>query len=305
MAVKVRLQKILAQAGIASRRAAELVITTGRVRVNGVIVSELGARAHPYDDRIEVDGRRVLAEQPIYAVLHKPRGVVSTAHDPEGRPTVLEELKGLGRLFPVGRLDFATSGVLLVTNDGDFAQGLLHPKRAVPKTYVVKVRGEMNEQDLNRWAEGIDLEDGRTKPAKVRFIRHEQGKSWFEITLTEGRNHQIRRMGDATGFFVMRLARVQFAGIDHVGLRPGAYRLLSRDELVALKEMYGVPKRIPRHIGSGHEQGKPPPKVRGGRMAEPSVRKRGSSSATQRSRPPRRTPAPSSPSRSGSRKRGR
>lgn len=247
--MKVRLQKILAQAGIASRRAAETLVSAGRVRVNGVIVSELGARAHPFEDKIEVDGRKILMERPIYAVLHKPRGVVSTVNDPEGRPTVLDQVKGLGRVYPVGRLDFATSGVLLLTNDGDFANGLMHPTRAVPKTYVVKVRGDMTDADIDRWAEGVDLEDGRTKPAQVRFIRHEGDKSWFEITITEGRNHQIRRMGDATGFFVMRLARVAFAGIGHVGLRPGDWRHLTRDELTELKEAYGVPKRVPRGTG--------------------------------------------------------
>jgi len=244
-----RLQKIIAQAGISSRRAAEELITTGRVRVNGKVVTELGTQADSYNDKVEVDGKRLVAEKLVYAVLHKPKNVVSTMSDPEGRPTVAELLRPLGaRLYPVGRLDFATSGVLLATNDGDFSQGLLHPKKEVPKMYVVKVQGQMEEPDLDIWRNGIDLEDGRTLPAKVRFLRHEAEKTWFEITIKEGRNQQIRRMGEATGFFVMRLARLSFAGIGHVGLRPGQARSLTGTELSALKDAYGVPKKVPHDV---------------------------------------------------------
>jgi 23S rRNA pseudouridine2605 synthase len=181
----------------------------------------------------------------VYIVLHKPKNVVSTLSDPEGRPTVAELLRDAGaRVYPVGRLDFATSGVLLATNDGDFAQGLLHPRQEVPKTYVVKVQGIMGDEDLDRWRKGILLEDGKTAPARARLIRHEADKTWFEVTIHEGRNQQIRRMGDATGFRVMRLARVSFAGITHEGLKPGSYRHLSVQELTALRETYGVPKRV-------------------------------------------------------------
>ena len=240
-----RLQKIISRAGIASRRAGEELILAGRVRVNGKVVSELGARADLGVDVIEVDGRRLVPEAARYLVLHKPRGVVSTLADPEGRPTVVSLLDGAGtRLYPVGRLDFATSGVLLVTNDGDFANGLLHPSGGVPKTYVVKTRGMMTEDDLAHWTDGITLEDGKTAPADIHFLRHEDGKTWFEITLREGRNQQIRRMGEASGFPVMRLARVSFAGITSEGLRPGQWRSLSLDELLALKAEYGVPKKI-------------------------------------------------------------
>jgi len=240
-----RLQKILARAGVASRRAAEQLITAGRVKVNGKVVSELGAQAHPYDDKVEVDGKPVLAEKLAYVVLHKPREVVSTLSDPEGRPTVSDFLKDAGgRLYPVGRLDFATSGVLLATNDGDFANGLLHPRKAVPKTYVVKVRGRMEDEDLDRWRKGVELEDGKTLPAHVRCMRYEEERTWLEVTIHEGRNQQIRRMGDATGFFVMRLARISFAGITSDDLRPGQWRYITRDELVALREAFGVPKRV-------------------------------------------------------------
>lgn len=241
-----RIQKILAAGGIASRRAAEKLITEGRVRVNGRVVTELGAKADARQDRIEVDGKKVTAEHHVYLVLHKPRGVVATMSDPEGRPTVREILAPVGaRVYPVGRLDFATSGVLLATNDGDFAEGLLHPKRAVPKTYVVKVHGKMAAEDMDAWRNGVRLEDGMTAPAEAKTLRFEGDKTWFELTIKEGRNQQIRRMGEATGFPVMRLARLGFAEITAEGLRPGQWRHLTREELVALKKRYGVPKSIP------------------------------------------------------------
>jgi 23S rRNA pseudouridine2605 synthase len=241
-----RIQKILARGGIASRRAAERLITEGRVRVNGKVVSELGAKADPRRDKVEVDGKRVVAEQFVYVVLHKPRGVVATMSDPEGRPTVREILSSVGaRVYPVGRLDFATSGVLLATNDGELADGLLHPRKAVPKSYVVKVKGKMEPEDLDVWRKGVRLEDGMTLPAEAKILRYEADKTWIELTIREGRNQQIRRMGEATRFPVMRLARVSFAEITAEGLKPGAWRHMTRDELVGLKKTYGVPRSIP------------------------------------------------------------
>jgi 23S rRNA pseudouridine2605 synthase len=240
-----RLQKIISRAGVASRRAGEEIILAGRVRVNGRVVTELGAKADLGKDTIEVDGRRLVHEAARYLVLHKPRGVVSTLSDPEGRPTVAGLLEGAGtRLYPVGRLDFATSGVLLVTNDGDFANGLLHPRGGVPKTYVCKAKGRMSDADLDKWRKGVHLDDGVTLSAEIHFLRHEEDKTWFEITLREGRNQQIRRMGEATGFPVMRLARTSFAGITSEGLRPGQWRSLEVDELLAIRQQFGVPKRI-------------------------------------------------------------
>lgn len=242
-----RLQKILARAGIASRRACEELITSGRVRVNGRVVSELGAKADARQDQIEVDGRRIMAEAPVYLVMNKPRGVMTTLADPEGRPTVRDYLQSVGeRVFPVGRLDFHTSGALLFTNDGEFSDGIMHPKRKVPKTYVLKVRGEMKEADMEPWSSGVELEDGKTGPAEVKFLRHEPGKTWFEITIFEGKNQQIRRMGEATGFPVLRLARQSIAGITVEGLRPGAWRPLSRDELRELQSKFAVPKKLPK-----------------------------------------------------------
>jgi 23S rRNA pseudouridine2605 synthase len=250
-----RLQKVIARAGVASRRAAEEIILAGRVRVNGRVVTELGAKADPYKDKIEVDGRRLVSETPVYLVFHKPRNVVSTLSDPEGRPSVSEYLREVGaRVYPVGRLDFATSGVLLVTNDGDFANGLLHPRGGVPKTYVVKVQGLMSDEDLQRWATGVKLEDGMTLPADVRLLRHEEDKTWFEISIREGRNQQIRRMGEATGFRVMRLARTSFAGVTSEGLRPGESRPLTVDELMELRERFGVPKRVRRAVDQGRSR---------------------------------------------------
>ncbi len=271
-----RIQKILAHGGIASRRAAEQLIQDGRVRVNGRIVTELGAKADPRRDRVEVDGKRVVAEAPVYVVLHKPRGVVSTMSDPEGRPTVKELLAGLGaRVYPVGRLDFATSGVLIATNDGELADGLLHPKKTVPKTYVLKVKGAMSPDDLDAWRKGVRLEDGVTLPADAKLLRHEGDKTWFELTIREGRNQQIRRMGDATGFPVMRLARMSFAGISADGLAPGRYRHLTRDELIDLKKTYGVPRSIPSAASIPQTPGK------SAKRAVPMAR-RGSVGRTQR-----------------------
>jgi 23S rRNA pseudouridine2605 synthase len=265
-----RLQKILARGGVASRRAAERLITEGRVRVNGRVVTELGEKADPRRDRVEVDGKRVVAEAPVYVVLHKPRGVVSTMSDPEGRPTVHELLAKVGaRVFPIGRLDFATSGVLLASNDGDFADGLLHPKRDVPKTYVVKVNGAMQADDLELWRRGVELEDGKTLPADAQLLRHEEGKTWIQLTIREGRNQQIRRMGEATGFPVMRLARVRFADVSIEGLAPGRYRHLSRDELVSLKKAYGVPRSVPAGMATAAAAEGATGRAAGGRAAGP------------------------------------
>lgn len=240
-----RLQKLIAQAGLASRRHAEALITAGRVRVDGRVITELGFKADPRRSKVEVDGQRIVAEKPVYLVLHKPRDVVSTMSDPEGRPTVAQHVRGVGtRVVPVGRLDFHTSGVLLMTNDGEFANALLHPKKSTKKLYVAKVNGEVNDLDLERWQRPIEIDGKRTRPAEVRRLRWENGKTWLEIGLREGRNRQIHRLGEATGFLVMRLARVSFAGITASDLRPGEWRQLTLTELKELKRQYGVPRRV-------------------------------------------------------------
>lgn len=235
-----RLQKILARAGIASRRAAEQLIVQGEVRVNGKPVTELGARADLARDRIEVRGQPIAREEHVYFIVHKPRSMVTTLHDPEGRPSLSELLKGIEqRVYPVGRLDFHTSGALLLTNDGDLAQALLHPSREVPKTYVAKLNLEADDRALQALRDGVTLDDGyRTRPARVLELRVEDGKTWLEITITEGKNRQVHRMLGAVGARVMRLSRLSFAGISSEGLRPGQLRPLERQEVAMLQRRY-------------------------------------------------------------------
>lgn len=240
-----RLQKVLARAGIASRRAAEALITKGRVKVDGRVVDQLGVRVDARRAKIEVDGNRLLAEPLAYIVLHKPRGVMCTLSDPEGRPTVAELLRAVGvRVVPVGRLDFHTSGALLCTNDGDFANALAHPRNKAKKVYVAKVQGLVQDEQLLEWRKSIEIDGRATAPAEVRRLRFEGDKTWLELTLREGRNRQVRRLGEATGSLVMRLARISHAGVTAEDLRPGQWRHLSLDELVALKREFGVPQRV-------------------------------------------------------------
>ncbi|MBV9950300.1 MAG: rRNA pseudouridine synthase, partial [Myxococcales bacterium] len=290
--VSIRLQKVLARAGVASRRAAEELIRAGRVRVDGRVITELGTKVDARTSRVEVDGERIARESLVYLVLHKPRGMVSTMRDPEGRPAVRDLLAEVpARVFPVGRLDFPPRGVRLATNDGDFAEGLMHPRRAVPKTYVVKVQGEMKPADLDRWRKGLDLEDGKTLPAKVSLLRHEGDKTWIELTITEGRNQQVRRMGDASGFRVMRLSRVAFAGVTGEGLRPGEWRYLTADELSDLKKEYGVPRRVVGPPREAHDERHGRPRPHG-----PPARAHGSPAARAHG-PAARGPGHSSPPR--------
>ncbi|AKF06194.1 pseudouridine synthase [Sandaracinus amylolyticus] len=272
-----RLQKILAHAGVASRRAAEGLIASGHVRVNGRVVTEIGSSADPRKDKIEVDGKRVVLEKPAYFVLHKPRGVVSTLSDPEGRPHLGQYLAQLGaRVYPVGRLDFHTSGVLLVTNDGELTDALLHPRKDVPKIYVAKLRGHVQVEDLDRLRNGVVLDDGhKTKPAEVFVLREEDRNTWVQITLYEGKNRQIHRMGDAIGHPVLRLARVSFAGVTAEGLRPGQWRELDARELEKLKKQYITPARRARDragsIESVPDEREAPakPRARGGASEAP------------------------------------
>lgn len=243
-----RLQKILAHAGVSSRRAAEQIINEGRVRVNGEVVTELGTRADSERDRIEVDGRPLSRpEGHKYFVVHKPRGMVTTLRDPEGRPSLSELLGGIReRVYPVGRLDFHTSGALLLTNDGDLAQALLHPSREVPKTYVAKLNRAADARMISELRAGVTLDDGyRTRPARVMELRKEEQKSWLEITITEGKNRQIHRMVEAVGPRVMRLSRLSFAGLSTEDLRPGELRELTSEELSALRREY-----LPRGVAS-------------------------------------------------------
>ncbi|HKU41674.1 MAG TPA: pseudouridine synthase [Polyangiales bacterium] len=240
-----RLQKILAQAGVASRRSAEQLIVDGRVRVNGRIVKELGARAHPDRDRVEVDGKRLVAEKPVYFLMHKPRGVVTTLDDPEGRKSIKDLLRQVPeRVFPVGRLDFQTSGALLLTNDGALAQALLHPTRSVPKVYHAKISGKLDAKRLELLRSGVTLDDGeQTAPADVQIVRQDDKHTFIDVTITEGKNRQIHRMLDAVGRTVLRLTRTGFAELPITGLRPGQMRVLTNAELNELKAKYINPSK--------------------------------------------------------------
>lgn len=242
-----RLHKYLAGAGISSRRHAEELILAGRVSVNGKRVTELGTKADYASCRVEVDGRRVVSQPFVYVLMHKPRGTVTTLHDPEGRPTVAGLIANLDvRILPIGRLDYATSGVLLMTNDGEFLAKLQHASQGVKKVYHAKVRGLVDARGLDRWRRSINIQGRATRPADVKVLQVETDKTWLEIAINEGKNRQIRRLGDQVGHPVLRLLRVEYAGLTVTNLRPGHWRYLTKDELLGLKRRYGVPGRIPR-----------------------------------------------------------
>lgn len=232
-----RLQKIISAAGVASRRAAEEIILEGRVSVNGKVVSELGSKADPGKDHIKVDGKLINPRQPqTYIMLNKPAGYITTMSDPEKRPTVQDFLKGVRtRVYPVGRLDYNTEGMLLLTNDGDFAHLITHPSHELPKTYLVKVKGQLDDATLEKLAKGIYLDDGKTAPARVRKVRREEANSWIEIAIYEGRKRQVRRMMDRVGHSVIRLKRIKIGPISLGDLPMGTYRHLTPDEVKTLQ----------------------------------------------------------------------
>ncbi len=234
-----RLQKLLAKAGVASRRHAEEMIASGRVMVNGSVVTELGSKADPAVDRITVDGRELSVEQELrHILLFKPKGYVTTVSDPEGRPTVLELVKGEGaRLFPVGRLDMDTEGLLILTNDGKLAYHLTHPSHEVDKTYLALVEGVPTKTRLRKLARGIVLEDGKTAPAKVEALTTDGESTWISITIHEGRNRQVRRMLDAVELPVQHLRRTRLAFLTLDGLGAGEYRSLSAAEVRRLRDI--------------------------------------------------------------------
>ena len=231
----IRLQKVLAQAGIASRRASEQMIVEGRVEVNGQMVTELGTRVRPEVDHIRVDGSRIPTARRHLAV-NKPRGMVSTMDDPEGRPTLADFQPRNIRLFHVGRLDTDTEGLLLMTNDGDFAQKLTHPSHEMPKTYIVEVEGLVGEREVNRLLKGLTLEDGfiRADAAKVLNRTEKSERSLLRITLHSGRNRIIRRMCDAIAHPVRELTRIGIGPVRLGNLPVGDSRELTREELGAL-----------------------------------------------------------------------
>ena len=233
-----RLQKIIAAAGITSRRAAEELIAEGRVRVNGQVVTEPGSKADPAKDHIKVDGKLINPHQPpTYIMLNKPAGYMTTLSDPEGRPTVQDLLKGVKtRVYPVGRLDYNTEGLLLLTNDGDFAHLITHPKHEFPKTYRAKVKGVLEEQQIEKLEAGVYLDDGKTAPARVRKVSKEEMNSWLEITIHEGRKRQVRRMFDHVGHSVIKLKRIRTGSLALGDLPEGSFRHLTSEEVKALRE---------------------------------------------------------------------
>ncbi|MEA5154534.1 pseudouridine synthase [Raineyella sp.] len=237
-----RLQKVLAQAGIASRRASEQLIRDGRVEVNGELVTEQGRRVDPEKDEIRVDGSRIpTARRHVYTVLNKPRGVVSTMDDPEGRETLSDYIDRRNvRLFHVGRLDTETEGLIILTNDGEFAHRLAHPSYEVPKTYVAQVLGQVSPHTLKRIQRGITLEDGPVRPDKVKVMQTLPDATLLQITLHEGRNRVVRRMMEAFGHPVQKLTRIAVGPVRLGRLQPGEMRDLTHEELGKLLDLVGM-----------------------------------------------------------------
>jgi 23S rRNA pseudouridine2605 synthase len=233
-----RIQKILSEMGITSRRNAEELITAGRITVNGKIAT-LGMKADPAKDHIKVDRKLLIikTEPKVYLMFNKPKSVVTSLNDPEGRSTVKDFLKNLKyRVYPVGRLDYDSEGLLLLTNDGDFANAILHPSKKVPKTYLVKVKGVLEEAKIDKLRAGVKLIDGLTAPAKVRKISTTENNSWIEMTMHEGRKRQIRRMLETIGYAVLKLKRIKINGIALGDLKPGKYRYLTSEEMNKIKK---------------------------------------------------------------------
>jgi 23S rRNA pseudouridine2605 synthase len=232
-----RLQKILSDTGIASRRKAEELIIEGRVTVNGRIAT-IGMKADSVKDHIKVDGKLLIRSEPkIYIMLNKPKNVVTTLYDPEGRPTVKDFLKGVKyRVFPVGRLDYDSEGLLLLTNDGDFAHAVLHPSKKISKTYLVKVKGVLDEEEIEKLRTGVKLEDGLTAPAQVTGVTRTENNSWLKMTIYEGKKRQIRRMLEKITHPVLKLKRIKINGIELGELKPGTYRYLISNEIGKIRK---------------------------------------------------------------------
>lgn len=234
-----RLQKVIAHAGVASRRKAEQLIVEGKVKVNGKVVTELGVKVSP-QDRIEVDGIPLEREEPVYYLLYKPRGVISSVKDEKGRKVVTDFFKHVNkRIYPIGRLDYDTSGLLLLTNDGEFANILMHPRYEIEKVYIAKVKGIPTREKMKQLEKGVMLEDGVTAPAKAKVLSIDKRKQTaiVELRIHEGRNRQVRRMFEAIGHPVLKLKRERYAFLDLKGLNPGDYRELSPHEVKQLRAL--------------------------------------------------------------------
>jgi 23S rRNA pseudouridine2605 synthase len=258
-----RLQKLIATAGIASRRHAEELIVSGKVTVNGKVVTELGTKADPASDHIKVNGKlinpKLAARENVYVLLNKPKGYLSSVSDPEGRPVVVDLLPpSLGKLYPVGRLDFNTEGLLILTNDGDFTNFVTAARNRVEKVYELKVKGLPPEAALQKLRRGVTLDDGtRTAPAEIKRLEETNTNSWFEIKLHQGRNQQIRRMFDLIGFSVVKLRRVRIGFLTDEELKTGYWRTLHPSEVSRLmkpqekKKVKSKPKPKPRIANHG------------------------------------------------------
>lgn len=244
-----RLQKILSRAGISSRRHAEELIARGRVEVNGRVVTTPGSKADPDRDDIRIDGKPVVVSPSRrYIVLYKPAGYMTTLRDPQGRPLVTDLIRGIPeRLFPVGRLDYNTEGVLILTNDGEWGNRLAHPRHEVEKEYHVRVRGKARREQLDRLAAGVILDDGLTAPAVVRLIRESDSNCWISVVIHEGRYRQVRRMCEAVGLAVVRLRRVRYGTVTLDGMKPGQWRDLTPSEVIALAGRE-KPSHAPRRV---------------------------------------------------------
>ncbi len=241
-AMEKRLQKILAEMGIASRRQSDEMIAEGRVSVNGKIAVP-GTKADPARDHIKLDGKLLTGKKQnkVYYMMNKPVHVMTTLEDPQGRPTVSQYFGRVrSKIFPVGRLDFDSEGLLIFTNDGDMAHSILHPSKKIPKTYKVKIKGLLEDKDMLRLRQGMYLKDGKTAPAKLRKLQKLKENSWVELTITEGRKRQVRRMFDHVGHSVVRLIRTRVGKLSLGTLAPGEMRALTPEELQTLKEQTGL-----------------------------------------------------------------
>lgn len=234
--MKERLQKIISAAGIASRRHAEKLIIAGRVSVNGIIIKELGAKADVEKDIIRIDGKTISVEKTkLYIALNKPTGFVTTLHDPQNRPTVVDLLSAVPeRVYPVGRLDYDSAGLLLLTNDGDFAQKVQHPRFQIPKVYRVKIQGRPSKEELKKLSKGIKLPDGIFNPENIQIEKFNERSCWLRLTIKEGKNRIIRRGFEATGYRVSRLLRESIGDIKLGALPEGSWRNLTKKEITSL-----------------------------------------------------------------------
>lgn len=233
-----RLQKIMAHAGVASRRKSEEIIADGRVKVNGELVTEMGFKVDPDQDQIVVDGEIITEEKKIYILLNKPEGYITTVSDPEGRPTVMDLIPDLKqRLYPAGRLDADSSGLLILTNDGDLTYKLTHPKKEVDKKYRVLAGDKIKKDDFKKLEAGMIIDGKKTSSAEISNINYQAGQTQFDIIIHEGRNRQVRRMTEMIGYRVLTLQRIAFAFLDLSGVKEGSFRYLTEQEVEKLKSI--------------------------------------------------------------------